>query len=94
MKLVFIPLAFCALSFSGCLSITKAQLENKIPRVNAQELTVKASSIWGVSGTLTEKDVKWTGNVKALGSSEGRVTSPIGTVEWIIKGASAVEPSK
>jgi hypothetical protein len=80
----------CAL-LSGCVSLTKRQLEGKLPRVNAGELTVDVSTIYGVSGTLKETDVKWNGDEKTVGSSELRVTSPAGTYHRKITGAATAK---
>jgi hypothetical protein len=75
---------------TGCTSLYKAQLEGKLPKVNAEELSVEGSSIWGVSGTLKERGVKWDGNQKSVAESELRITSPAGSYHRVIKGASTV----
>jgi hypothetical protein len=88
MKLPAVILALCALlTGTGCVSLAKSQLEGKLPRVDAQELTVDVSTLYGVSGTLHETNVRWNGDAKTVGSSELRITSPAGTYHRTIKGA-------
>lgn len=70
--------------------MAKQQLEGKIPKVNADSVSVDVSTIYGVSGTLNETGVKWKDGVKSVESSELRVTSPGGTYHRIIKGAALV----
>lgn len=88
LRILFV--ALIALPLGGCLSFTTAQLENKLPRIDAQEVSVDVSTIYGVSGTLKETDVKWTGDKKRVGSSELRVTSPVGTYRRVIRDAATV----
>lgn len=89
MKITLIGLLVIALGilFSGCLSITARQVEGKLPKIDAAELAVEVSTIYGANGTLVEKGVRWTGNVKTIESSELRITSPAGTYKRTIKGA-------
>ena len=78
-----------AISFSsGCMLLTRAQLEGKLPQVDARKLTVEASTIYGVSGTIQETDVKWVDGVKTVGFSELRITSPVGSYKRTIEGVS------
>jgi hypothetical protein len=91
MKIVI--LIFCALlvlvMLSGCMALTKAQLEGKLPRIDAKRVEVEANTIWGVAGSLSETDVKWEGDMKRVGSSTLKITSPLGTYKRTIEGAKA-----
>lgn len=90
MKSLLLPLLlslFVVLLLSGCFAITKAQLENKLPRIDAHEVSVEVSTIYGVSGTLRESGVKWNGDTKHLESSELRITSPLGSYKRTITAA-------
>jgi hypothetical protein len=71
------------LTTGGCVATYRAQLEKKIPRVDATKITVKGHTIYGVSGELTETGIEWKGTTKTVQSSSSRVDSPLGgfTVE-------------
>lgn len=87
----------CALLFnSGCVAlITAGQLRNKIPKIDADKIEAEASTIWGVSGSIVEENVKWVDGRKTVGSSEERVTAPIGGYKVkVTKGRSVTEPAK
>ncbi len=75
-----IILAAALLLSSGCLSLYRAQLEKKIPKVDAEYLKIVGHTIYGVSGEITETDVEWKNNVKHVGSSSSRVDSPLGSL--------------
>lgn len=90
-KWVSVIVILAPLCGSGCVMLAKAQLEGKLPKVDAAFVSVDISTVYGVSGTLTETGVKWTGDSKAVESSELRVTSPAGSYHRIIKGA-ALKP--
>lgn len=80
-------LALISAALAGCVGVTEAQLKGKLPRIDAKRVTVDVSTIYGVSGTLTEDNVKWTGDQKSVGSSDLRVTSPLGSYRRKIEGA-------
>jgi hypothetical protein len=73
-------LAAVTLASSGCLSLYRAQLEKKLPKIDAEYLKVTGHTIYGVSGEITETDVEWKNNVKHVGSQSSRVDSPLGSV--------------
>lgn len=79
-----LAIAVVALS-SGCMSLYRAQLAKKIPKVDAEAITVTGHTIYGVSGEVTETDVKWIGNVKTVATQHSRVDSPIGSLTVDVK---------
>lgn len=77
--LLVLALAVLA-SSSGCMGTYLLQLQKKIPKVDGDKIKVSGHTIYGVSGELTETDVKWVNGVKTVGTMHGRVDSPIGSV--------------
>lgn len=66
---------------TGCVGTYMLQLEKKMPKIDADELYVKGHTIYGVSGEITQTNVRWEGDVKKIGSLHVRVDSPIGGFE-------------
>jgi hypothetical protein len=71
----------------------RGQLEGRIPKVDARRVKVELSTIYGVSGSLVEQDVKWTGDTKAIGSSDLRITSPLGSYHREVQGVTFPPPA-
>lgn len=94
-RLLFVSFVCFVVSLqAGCMAIiTKGQLERKIPRIDAKRVEIEASTIYGVSGTLTEENVKWDGDRKKVGKSVYRITTPGGSYKETIEGA-AISDSK
>jgi hypothetical protein len=91
--LVIFSCALVLLLFlSGCVLVTKNQLENKLPRVDAKKLRVEVSTIYGAAGTLEETGVKWDGDRKTIQSSTLSITSPVGSYKRTIEGAGITNP--
>jgi hypothetical protein len=78
--LLILAAAAVLLTSSGCLNLYRAQLEKKIPKVDAEYLKITGHTIYGVSGEITETDVEWRNNVKTVGTQSSRVDSPLGSV--------------
>jgi hypothetical protein len=91
MKLVTIGLVAAVLACQGCALLTRTQLKGKVPRIDAKVYEASLNTIYGASGTIRETDVKWNGDVKSVGTSHLRVTSPFGGFEEKIEGATFSE---
>jgi hypothetical protein len=78
---LFLILAAVAVlaSTSGCMAMYMAQLQKKLPKIDAEELEISGHTIYGVSGELRETGVKWVNGVKTVETLHGRVDSPIGS---------------
>lgn len=64
----------------GCAGTYLMQLEKKLPKIDAEELSASGHTIYGVSGEIRETDVKWENGVKTVGTFHARVDSPGGSV--------------
>lgn len=95
MKITLLVLlaAFVLLGLTGCVFVTRAQLEGKLPRVDAAHLKVEVSTIYGAAGTLEESGVKWEGDRKTVESSTLKITSPVGTYQRTITGVTVPPPA-
>ncbi len=94
-----IGLIAAILACNGCAMLARQQLRGKVPRIDAKVYRASLSTIYGANGTLEETDIKWNGDVKTVGASNLRVTSPFGTFEEHIEKATfselqAVPPAK
>lgn len=85
--LVILAAAILLLGLTGCVWATRAQLENKLPRIDAEHLKVEVSTLYGAAGTLEERGVKWNGDRKTVEASTLVITSPVGTYKRTITGA-------
>ncbi len=86
--LILVTAALALLLGSGCMLVTRAQMDGKLPQIDAEEISVEANTIYGVTGTLTETDVVWKDGRKHVGSSVLKVDSPMGHYKRTIKGVS------
>ncbi len=77
--LLTLIVAVALLACTGCISTYRAQLQDRVPKVDADLIRITGHTIYGVSGELTETGVKWVNGVKTIATSHSRVDSPIGS---------------
>lgn len=88
-SLLCLLLLSATILLTGCVggAITAAQAEGKLPGADVESATVKLSTIYGTSYTLTVKDVRHNPDgTKTYGQYASRFTSPAGTAEVEAKG--------